>query len=205
MVTGISIYIIQFLHNFARQNLNPLRYLRCRMTVVEVLSRLPQPDRRRDRRKWGANVTNSGKQAKMEQKYPLISVFIGNQGVYFVLARLDWQKKRQPCGCLLWWARRDLNLSYVNRFAQSIDRKSHFLSPTYRPFTDLTDENRSCKSYTSLSLGSAVIVTEKTSDRKVSFLAYIINQLADLLSRFSGRGRQHVAVNIHRGGNVFMA
>ena len=77
----------------------------------------------------------------MEQIYPLTSVFIGNQGVYFVLSRLDWQKKRQPCGCLLWWARRDLEPSYVNCFSQSSDPKADLPCPKNRPLIDFAAQN----------------------------------------------------------------
>jgi len=49
-------------------------------------------------------------------------------------------KKRQPYGCLLWWARRDLNPSYVNRFAQSIDPKADLPYPKNRPLIDPGDE-----------------------------------------------------------------
>ena len=110
---------------------------------MKIFSMIPQPqsNRRPHRREWGANVTNRSEWAEIEQKYPLISVFIGNQGVYSVSLRLNWQKKRQPCGCLLWWAKRDLNLSYVNRFAQSSDHKADLPYPKNRPFIKFAYQN----------------------------------------------------------------
>ena len=37
----------------------------------------------------------------------------------------------------IWWARQDLNLSYVKRFSQSIDHKADLPYPQNRPFIDL--------------------------------------------------------------------
>ena len=48
-------------------------------------------------------------------------------------------------GFSLWWARQDLNLSYVNRSAQSIDPKADLLYPKHRPLIDFAGNRKNRK------------------------------------------------------------
>jgi hypothetical protein len=47
-------------------------------------------------------------------------------------------------------------------------------------------------------------MSDEMSDENLANITEI-HQLADLLCRFPGRGRQHMAVNVHGSGNVFVA
>ena len=82
--------------------------------------------------------------------------------------------------CLFWWARRDLNLSYVNRFSQSINHKADLPYPKNRPLIDLAAQNSIRNNNTAPSPVSPVIVTDRTRNGTVFELTRLVDQLASL-------------------------
>ena len=105
----------------------------------------------------------------------------------------------------IWWARRDLKGKQGACPCQSSDHKTDLPYPKNRPLIDLADENCICNNNTAPSPVLPVIVTDRTRNGTVFELTCVVDQLADLLSSLTGRGRQNVAVNIHGRGNVLMA
>ena len=117
-------------------------------------------DRRRDRRKQGENVTKSSEWTAIERKPLGFQTRWKSRGL-LCSSQDRLTKKRQPCGCLLWWARRDLKASYVNRFTQSIDHKADLPYPKNRPLIDLAAKTHNRKYYSKSSLISSINMTKK--------------------------------------------